>query len=76
MADALCAQVDPDEWTEIRPGGSSRLPKRICSRCPVQAACTAHINRIEDAEGTQPGLWGGASKQQRTKARRRLEEAA
>jgi WhiB family transcriptional regulator, redox-sensing transcriptional regulator len=69
MTDALCAQADPDAWTETGPGCGGRKPKRICERCPVRIECGAHADLLEATEGAMPGIWGGASKQQRKIAR-------
>lgn len=75
MASALCAQADPDAWTDTR--GSGQTPKRICGRCPVQAACTAHAEALHAYDGLAPtGVWGGRSRQQRQTARREMGEAA
>jgi WhiB family redox-sensing transcriptional regulator len=66
MADALCAQADPDSWTDNLPGAGSQNAKRICARCPVRAACTAHATRLEAHDGAQiRGVWGGLSQNQR-----------
>lgn len=66
MSYALCAQADPDEWTDIAPGGGSRLPKRICGDCPVRTECAAHEAAIHAYDGLAPhGIWGGRSHRQR-----------
>ncbi|MFE0470557.1 WhiB family transcriptional regulator [Streptomyces sp. NPDC058947] len=74
MASALCAQADPDSWTEGLAGGGSQTAKRICARCPVRAACTAHANRLDAYDTTElRGVWGGHTHNQR---RQQLGEAA
>lgn len=78
MDAALCAQTDPDTWTDPGPGHGSRLPKRICGTCPVQAECATHADRIHDHDGHAPdGIWGGHSRRQRQRGhQQRMEEAA
>lgn len=77
MDAALCAQADPDAWTETGPGNGSHQPKRICARCPVRPDCTAHAQQLEAADGAMTGIWGGASQQQRRKTRQQqMGEAA
>ncbi|KUN99532.1 WhiB family transcriptional regulator [Streptomyces resistomycificus] len=76
MDAALCAQADPEAWTETGPGHGSRQPKRICGECPVRPDCTAHANRLEAVDGAMTGIWGGASQQQRRVTRRQMGEAA
>ncbi|NED75319.1 WhiB family transcriptional regulator [Streptomyces sp. SID9944] len=69
MASALCAQTDPDLFTDLKPGGSSRTARRICAHCPVQAACTAHANALENHDGARVrGIWGGVTSRQRHRA--------
>lgn len=66
MDQAVCAQADPDLWTDPARGSGSRLPKRICSSCPVQTACAAHEVVIHTHDGLAPtGIWGGRSHRQR-----------
>jgi WhiB family redox-sensing transcriptional regulator len=66
MADALCAQADPDTWIEGLAGGGSQTAKRICADCPVRASCTAHATRLEDFDATElRGVWGGRTQNQR-----------
>lgn len=70
MSSALCAQVDPDEWTEGLAGGGAHTAKRICARCPVRDACAAHAGALEAHDGAAVrGIWGGLSQQQRRQAR-------
>ena len=69
MDQALCAQADPDTWSDVAPGSGSRLPKRICGNCPVQAECAAHEQAIHAHAGYAPtGIWGGRSHRQRERA--------
>ncbi|GAA2980491.1 WhiB family transcriptional regulator [Actinokineospora diospyrosa] len=64
MADALCAETDPDAFHPERanPDGAAR---RVCQRCDVQAACLAYAL----ATGQSEGVWGGTSPAQRRRMR-------
>lgn len=60
MDSALCAQTDPGIF--FPEASNSTASKRICSRCPVQAACLAHASALEETEsGRRYGTWGGAT---------------
>lgn len=63
---ALCAQVGGDAWFPEK-GGSVREPKRICSRCPVQAECLQYAMD----EDIRFGVWGGLSERERRALRKR-----
>ncbi|OUD03351.1 WhiB family transcriptional regulator [Streptomyces swartbergensis] len=66
MTSALCAQADPDTWTEGLAGGGSQTAKRICADCPVIAECDQHRAALETHDGaTVRGVWGGLSQNQR-----------
>lgn len=66
MASALCAQADPDTWTEGLVGAGSTTAKRICGRCPVRPDCGAHASRLDDYDATElRGVWGGRTQNQR-----------
>lgn len=69
MADAACAQVDPELWFPEK-GGSSAAAKRICQSCPVLQQCLGYA-----VEHFELGVWGGTSDKQR-KAMRAAREAA
>jgi hypothetical protein len=72
MTEALCAQADPDTWTEGLAGGGSQTAKRICGRFPVTAACDQHRAALEAHDGAAVrGVWGG-----RTQNQRRQQNAA
>lgn len=69
MGSALCAQADPDEWTDIR--GSGQASKRICHRCPVRANCEAFEEALTEYDGTPPhGVWAGHGRRRRQATRR------
>lgn len=61
MADAACAQVDPELWFP-EAGQNYRDAKQICASCPVQQQCTNQAQRLEGgvAHPYRHGAWGGA----------------
>lgn len=65
MADAVCAQADPDAWFP-EPYVVPTLAKRVCSSCPVIMDC------LEFALATDQrfGVWGGLSEREREPLRR------
>lgn len=65
--DALCAQSDPEAFFPDK-GGSAAEAKRVCARCPVQAACLDYALRNDE----RFGVWGGMSERER----RRMRSAA
>lgn len=58
--DALCAQVDTDAFFPDK-GGSPRVAKTICGKCPVREACLEFSIENNITEG----VWGGLSGLQR-----------
>lgn len=62
---ALCAQVGDDLWFPEK-GGSVRLPKRICSGCPVREPCLEYA--LETSQ--MFGVWGGMTEQERRRIKR------
>lgn len=65
VAEAVCAQVDPDLWypDHILASGPA---KALCATCPVQAEClTAALDQDE-----QYGVWGGTTPRDRRKLRK------
>ncbi|MPZ61585.1 MAG: hypothetical protein GEU93_09875 [Propionibacteriales bacterium] len=60
VADALCAQVDPEIFFP-RKGEPNTAARRVCAACPVAAECRAHAIR----SGEPHGIWGGLTAQQR-----------
>ena len=74
MAEARCAQVDPDLW-HAESGSNYTQAKRICERCPVRPQCEAHTDRLDAdaaAANGRYGMWAGRTKSQRE---RRLANA-
>lgn len=74
MADAPCAQVDPEIFFPSA-GDSSAAARRVCASCPVMAQCLdwAIERRIDH------GIWGGQNSLQRRRtraAREKLEQVA
>jgi WhiB family redox-sensing transcriptional regulator len=65
MADALCAQTDPDAFFPER-GESPRPAKAVCLTCPVCEDCLAYA--LE--HGERFGVWGGTSERERRALRR------
>lgn len=60
MADARCAQVDPEIFHPDR-AAPSKQAKNICANCPVQRQCADFAQTLE-GEVTYShrfGLWGG-----------------
>ena len=56
MADALCAQTDPDAFfPEL--GASSKPAKKLCAECTVREQCLAYALKNDE----QFGVWGGLS---------------
>ncbi|MEV6081742.1 WhiB family transcriptional regulator [Streptomyces sp. NPDC052069] len=70
MADAVCAQTDPDLWFPEGSGNQGIAAKRICTACPVRRQCEEQIADLEGCgtAGGQYGVWGGLSARQRRKA--------
>jgi len=60
MADAVCAQTDPDAFYPEK-GDPCGPAKAVCAGCPVAAECLeyalAHDERF--------GVWGGTSEKER-----------
>ncbi|MBR8638675.1 WhiB family transcriptional regulator [Streptomyces tuirus] len=66
MASALCAQADPDLWTDGLPGTATTTARRICAGCPVIAECDQHRAALEAHDGHRlRGVWGGRTQRQR-----------
>lgn len=56
MADALCAQTDPDAFFPDK-GEPNHAAKAVCAACPVRSDCLAYaLDRDE-----RYGIWGGLS---------------
>ena len=68
MADALCAQTEPDLFTsEIDDRASSRRAKQICALCEVRQQCLQYA-----LDTNQMGsVWGGLTTIERGRLKRR-----
>jgi len=68
VADALCAEIDPDLFMPEK-GAKGREDTRaaiaVCQQCPVQAACLEYA-LVNDV---RYGIWGGQSAQDRDRDR-------
>lgn len=62
MAEALCAQVDPDGFFPEK-GGGTRAMKRVCAQCPVTEQCLRYALDRDESHG----VWGGKSATERRK---------
>jgi WhiB family redox-sensing transcriptional regulator len=73
MDAALCAQTDPDLFHPEGQGAKYGDAKKVCGRCPVQAACDAFAQSFEGAiaKTHRSGMWAAKSPQQRERAARR-----
>lgn len=60
VADALCAQTDPELFFPEK-GGSSDAAKRVCAACDVTEECLTYALRT----GQDDGIWGGLSRMER-----------
>jgi hypothetical protein len=60
MAEALCAQVDPELFVPDT-GGSTRPAKQVCATCPVRTECLAYAL----AHRERFGIWGGVVERER-----------
>lgn len=68
MADARCAQVDPEVFFP-KPGGRYQDAQRICAACPVRQQCAEYAAELEGnlAHSHRHGTWGGAVPRARAK---------
>jgi len=64
---ALCAQTDPEEFYPER-GGNAKVPKRICSACPVRDECLAYALATDE----RFGIWGGLSERERRNLQKQI----
>lgn len=72
MADARCAQADPDLW-HADSGANYTEAKRICRGCPVQRQCADHTARLDTDNAGRHGMWAGQTHKQRETARAHAE---
>ena len=68
--DALCAQIDHEEFFPEK-GGSTREAKKVCAMCPVTAKCLEYA--LDNNE--RWGVWGGMSERERRKLLRQRRAA-
>lgn len=61
MAQALCAQVDPELFYPQR-GDPARAARTLCATCPVRPPCRAYAL----TQGERFGIWGGLSETERS----------
>lgn len=71
MAEAICAQTDPEAWFP-EAGGSSRTAKKVCEGCPVRRQCLAYA--LDNHESW--GVWGGLTERERKQLARDRRAAA
>ncbi|NUP35966.1 MAG: WhiB family transcriptional regulator [Streptomyces sp.] len=70
MADARCAQIDPDLWTADRPGNTYGDARIVCGRCPVRPECDAHAGALSSQDDIRlHGMWAGRAPRQRSTTR-------
>jgi WhiB family redox-sensing transcriptional regulator len=63
---ALCAQTDPELFFPEK-GGSVRLAKEICAKCPVKLDC------LQEAleHNYNDGIWGGLASRERARLKKK-----
>ena len=76
MAQALCAQIDPDLWYPD-PGDAhaAQTAAAVCRTCPVRADCLDYAMATE-AQGGRHGVWGGLTPTARDRLHHRRKDAA
>ena len=62
MADAVCAQTDPELWFPER-GEPAHAARAICATCPVRERCLAWAMAQEGdlPRAYRHGIWGGTT---------------
>lgn len=66
VADALCAQTDPEAFFPTHRGGTIKTANRakaVCAQCPVQRECLEYSLEARERHG----VWGGLSEPERRK---------
>jgi WhiB family redox-sensing transcriptional regulator len=71
MADAVCAQTDPEAFFPEK-GGSTAEAKRVCVSCPVREICLEWAL----AKRERFGILGGKSERERRKIEQQRKAAA
>lgn len=69
VADALCAQTDPELFFPEK-GEPARPAKKVCASCDVRAQCLAWALETQQRHG----IWGGLSERERRPLRRQLTQ--
>lgn len=70
MAEALCAQTDPDIFYPEK-GGSTAPATSICNNCSVRAECLEYAV----SNDIRHGIWGGTSDNDRKRIARQRKAA-
>lgn len=65
MADAFCAETDPEAFFPDK-GGTTKPAKTICSSCAVQAECLEYALTHDE----RFGIWGGLSERERRRVKK------
>jgi WhiB family redox-sensing transcriptional regulator len=67
MEQSACAgHDDPDLWfPDHDQEDRQQEALRVCTACPVRAACLAYVMAMPP----QPGIWGGTTEDQRNRPR-------
>lgn len=60
LNDAICSQTDPEAFFPEK-GGTARIAKAVCAKCPVIEQCREYA--IHDT--SLMGVWGGTSEMER-----------
>lgn len=77
MADASCAEVDPDLFFAESSGAArlkqDRMAKGVCAECPVRLQCLAYTLKNEAITSRRYGIAGGMTPMERSSMERALE---
>lgn len=66
MEDAPCRETDADIFHPDGRAPDYRPALRVCARCPFTTRCLDYALRLETADGTRSGVWGGTTPSQRS----------
>lgn len=70
VADALCAEVDPEMFFPDE-GRSNKAARKICGKCEIEEQC----REWAVAHPRLDGIWGGTTERERQKIRMRKTAA-